>query len=65
MMPPGLNVPRNTLWAHSQVVFTLVNGLPLRGDELYTWHVEIDGEERATWGTSFFVAAPPPQPVIG
>ena len=65
MMPPGLGVPRNTLWAHSQVVFTLVNGLPLRGDEFYTWHVEIDGEERPTWATSFYVAAPPAAPVIG
>jgi hypothetical protein len=60
---PG--VPRGILWAHSNFVFSLVNGLPLRPDEMYTWHVEIDGEERSHWAASFFVAAPVPPPVVG
>lgn len=63
--PAPLGGPRNLLWAHSQTVFTLLQGLPLRPNELYTWCVEIDGDERPERAVSFYVAGPPPTPVIG
>jgi hypothetical protein len=63
--PPGTHAPRGLLWSHSQVIFYLANGLPLRSNEMYTWALELDGEQRDTWGASFYVAGPPPAPVIG
>lgn len=63
--PPGTYVPRHTVWSHSQIIFYLANGLPLRPNELYTWYLELDGEQREAWAVSFYVAGPPPAPVLG
>lgn len=62
---PGANIPRDTVWAHAQTTFNLSNGLPLPANQLYTWTVEIDGNRKPEWAVSFFVAGPPPPPVIG
>lgn len=63
--PPGTNVPRHTMWAHTQVLLNLGNGIPLPPGHLYTWSVDIDGTHRTDWEVSFFVVAPPSLPVFG
>lgn len=62
---PGAGIPRNKVWAHAQTAFNLSNGLPLPANQMYTWTVEIDGTQKPEWAASFFVAGPPPSPVIG
>lgn len=63
--PAGSNIPKGVLWSHSQIIFSLPNGLPLPPNQLYTWTIEIDGEHRDVWAVSFYVPGPPPPPVIG
>lgn len=40
-------------------------GLPLAPNGLYTWRVEIDGDEDYKWTYPFAVAGPPSAPVLG
>lgn len=61
----GGNVPRGVVPSHVQVIISLSAGLALAPGQLYTWQVEIDGDAKPTWRVSFFVAGPPPPPVIG
>lgn len=61
----GTSVPRNMVPSHIQVVINFPGGLPLAPGRLYTWQVDIDGDAKPGWRASFFVAGPPPGPVIG
>jgi hypothetical protein len=61
---PAMNVPRDVLWAHVQVVLNLGNGLPLQPG-LYSWQLDIDGKEDPKWRASFYVPGPRPAPVFG
>lgn len=65
VFPPGSNIPKGVVWTHHQIIFALANGLPVPPNDLYTWTVEIDGEARDIWATSFYVPGPPPPPVVG
>lgn len=62
---PGGNVPRGLVPSHVQVLMSFAAGIALAPGQLYTWQVEIDGDAKPTWRLSFFVAGPPPPPVIG
>lgn len=62
---PGANVPRNVIPSQVQVVVNFPGGLPLTPNHLYSWQVDIDGNARPAWRTSFFVTGPPPGVVIG
>jgi hypothetical protein len=59
---PGVHIPGHVP-SRAQLVTRLGNGLPLAPGQLYTWIFEIDGNPKAS--ISFFVAGPPPGPVIG
>lgn len=63
--PSEANVPRHAVWAHSQMVFNLLNGLPLQPGQLYTWTVEIDSTRLDGWSVSFYVSGPRPGLVFG
>lgn len=63
--PPGVYVPGNTLWAHTQLIMNFAAGLPLASGQQYTWTVEIDGTSKPHWRTSFYVVGPRPGPVFG
>lgn len=62
---PSFNVPRQTVWAHSQVLVNLSNGLPLPLGNLYTWTLELDDTRRDEWAVGFYVPGPRPGPVFG
>jgi hypothetical protein len=59
---PGIHVP-NHVPSSVQIVLRLGNGLPLPPNQLYTWSFEIDGNKKSR--LSFYVAGPPPGPVLG
>lgn len=40
-------------------------GLPLAPNGLYTWRIELDGDETYQWAYPFAVAGPPTPPVLG
>jgi hypothetical protein len=40
-------------------------GIPLAPNGLYTWRIELDGDEDYQWTYPFAVAGPPKAPVIG
>lgn len=68
VFPPGAGIPRRMLWAHTQVILNLGNGLPLRPGHLYTWSLDIDTTHRPEWAVSFYVPGPasePSRPVFG
>jgi hypothetical protein len=56
---------RLTVWSHSQMVINFPGGIPLQPGRLYTWQVTIDLDANPSWAVPFFVAGPPPAPVIG
>lgn len=58
ILPPGLP-------SKIQMVLTFPNGLPLGPGRMYKWRLQIDGNTRPEWENPFYVAAPPPAPVIG
>jgi hypothetical protein len=58
-------VPRRALPAQQQLVIYFNTGLPLPPSEVLVWRACIDGESRDDWTLPFFVAGPPPAPVIG
>ena len=60
--PPGVPLPPN-MPSNQKVAMRLSNGLPLSPNELYRWVFEIDGNDKAA--VAFYVAGPPPGPVIG
>jgi hypothetical protein len=62
---PGVIIPKKVLWAHSQLLASFPGGLPLTAGESYTWRVRLDADDSLTWGTTFYVAAPRPGPVLG
>lgn len=62
---PGANVPRNVVWAHTQVILNLANGIRLAPGHLYTWRLEIDATQDPKWAVSFYVPAAPGAPVFG
>lgn len=64
VFPPEMFVPRHLVWAHVQMILNLANGLPLPPG-LYTWSMEIDGNEDSRWATSFYVPGKRPDPVFG
>lgn len=59
---PGVHIP-DFVPSTIQVVMRLDSGLPLRPNEMYTWEFELDGTPVAR--RSFYVAGPPPNPVLG
>lgn len=61
----GVRVPRHALPPRNQVVLYFNNGLPLPTGSVLHWSARIDGEGKPEWTLPFFVAAPPPAPVIG
>src|SRR5262249_2991920 len=61
---PGVHLPTN-MPSRVQYIIQLQNGLPLPPNQLYRWEVEIDGNKRLDWNYWFYVAGPPPGPVIG
>lgn len=65
VFPPGTNVPKDVVWAHAQLCLQLMNGLPLKAGDYYTWSVQLDGTDREDWAVSFYVAGPPPPVVLG
>lgn len=62
---PGVVIRRKIVPAHIQMVVDFRGGLPLPPSHMYSWQVEIDGDARPTWRSSFYVVGPPPAPVIG
>lgn len=62
---PNLNVPRRAVWAHTQIILNLANGLPLALGQPYTWTLEIDSTQDPRWAVSFFVPGPRSAPVFG
>jgi hypothetical protein len=46
-------------------VVNMAPGLPLLPDHVYTWRVQVDGESRPDWATSFYVRQEPAGPVVG
>ncbi|EYR65026.1 hypothetical protein N866_18830 [Actinotalea ferrariae CF5-4] len=63
--PPEVNVPRRTVWSHTQVALNMSNGIPVQVGSLYTWTLDIDGNTRPAWAVSFYVPGPRPGPVFG
>jgi len=61
---PNVILPEELPYKH-QVTVNFGNGLPLQPGRMYHWRLEIDGNTRPEWETSFFVAGPPPAPLIG
>jgi hypothetical protein len=61
---PGLHLPPNVP-SRVQMIIHLPNGLPLPPNQLYRWEVEVDGNKKPHWQASFYVAGPPPGPVLG
>ena len=61
---PGFAVPRD-LPCRLQTVLGFPNGLPLAPGHRYVWKLEVDGVRYKSWSAHFFVAAPPPAPVVG
>lgn len=60
---PG--IPQNVVPTHVQIVANFPGGLPLAPGRLYSWQVDIDGDAKPAWRVSFFVAGPPPAPILG
>jgi len=50
---------------HINVIFDLGTGVPLALHGLYTWRVQLDGDESRQWLHNFAVTGPPPGPVFG
>lgn len=65
VFPPGTNVPKDVVWSHAQVCLQLMNGLPLKPGDYYTWSVQVDATDRPEWSVSFYVAGPPHPVVLG
>lgn len=63
--PPEFNVPRRTVWSHTQVALNMSNGIPVALGQLYTWTLDIDGNGHPAWSVSFYVPGPRPGPVFG
>lgn len=61
----GHFVPPKALWAKIQTIINLPNGILVKAGETYEWRVRIDGDDSRIWSTTFHVAGPPPQPLIG
>lgn len=61
----GWNVPRHAMPCRVQVLANFPGGLPLAANSAYAWQIDIDGDARPAWKVEFFVAGPPPGPVIG
>jgi len=61
-MAPGIHIPGNVP-SLQKVVLRLGNGLPLSPNQMYKWICEVDGTDKAS--IAFYIAGPPPPPVIG
>lgn len=61
----GQFVPARRLWSRSQSTINFAAGIPLVAGLTYRWQVRIDGDEDRVWETTFHVAGPAPDPVIG
>lgn len=61
---PGVHLPAD-LPCRVQVVLAFPGGLPLAPGHKYAWKLEVDGTRFKGWSAHFYVAAPPPGPVIG
>ncbi len=59
------HIPRGKVWARTQMILNFPGGLILLPGQMYSWQLQIDGEEDPRWATSFFVPGPPPHPVMG
>lgn len=65
LLPAEMNVPRHTVWAHSQVIATFPSGLPLTGGQTYRWVIELDGKTSDQWTVPFYVPLPRSLPQFG
>lgn len=64
-MVPGLSVPKDALWSHTQAILNFPGGLALAAGATYTWKARIDNDSSREWASTFYVAGRPPQPVVG
>jgi len=62
---PGSGVPREALRGVATTILDFGNGLPLTPGAVYTWRLQIDGDETHEVLYPFGVSGPPPAPVIG
>ncbi|MGH9293719.1 MAG: DUF6941 family protein [Acidimicrobiales bacterium] len=60
----GVVLPSAHLPCSLQLVMNFPTGL-LLSPGAYLWKVEIDGNSNPLWQVEFFVAGPPPRPVLG
>jgi hypothetical protein len=61
---PGVAVPEG-MFCRVQFLLGFPNGLPLPPNREYAWKLEIDGTRLKSWQARFYVAGPPPPPIIG
>jgi hypothetical protein len=61
---PGVLLPSEAP-CRVQMVISFTNGLALTPGHSYAWIGQIDGQGRHDWRAQFYVAGPPPGPVLG
>ena len=61
---PGIHLPAD-LPCRVQMVLAFPMGLPLTPGHRYAWKIEVDGTRLKGWSARFYVAGPPPAPIIG
>lgn len=62
---PYSSLIKDHVGTRAQIVIDFGNGLPLTPGEIYSWRVEVDGDDSAQRTYPFAVIGTPPGPVIG
>lgn len=61
---PNVYIP-DVVPCRAQLVLAFGNGLQLQPNHTYAWRLEVEGQTKPNWRSVFYIAGPPPGPVVG